>query len=182
MEHGCVEAFTRSEIWTHLWDKLKDDFYTFDDTFRLSSHQNHSISGVWTALLEQLDGGLRVLVPGNMKTLGLISTQSYLLRCFAVKSQSKKRNNFYFHPYFKKLLMILATTNFASKQSIFGTQHHGGAPTNLDSVLPLSAPLSWHLLPRWCPLPSSDGSVGEAHCQNQFHCSVDTKKGKEKVY
>ena len=42
--------------------------------------------------------------------------------------------------------------------------------------LPLSAPLSWHLSPRWCHLPSSDGSAGEARSQNQSRCNVGTKE------
>lgn len=47
---------------------------------------------------------------------------------------------------------------------------------NLGSVLPLSAPLSWHLSLQLSHQPSSDGSAGEAHSQNQSHYNVGTRK------
>lgn len=50
-----------SAMQTYLRHQLQDDFDAFNHTFWLSSHQDNSVSGVWTALLEQLDGGLGVL-------------------------------------------------------------------------------------------------------------------------
>ena len=43
-------------------------------------------------------------------------------------------------------------------------------------VLPLSAPLSWHLLPRWCPQPSSGGPAVAARCRSPSRCNAGTSQ------
>lgn len=46
---------------THLGDQLQHDLDALDDAVWLASDQNHTVSGVRAALLEQFDGGLRIL-------------------------------------------------------------------------------------------------------------------------
>lgn len=52
----------------YLRDQIQDNLDTFNDSVRFSTNKHHPVSRVRTTLLEELNGGLSVLVKEKKKS------------------------------------------------------------------------------------------------------------------
>lgn len=184
---------------THLRYQVQDNFDAFNHTVWLPSNQNHTVSGLRTALLEQLDGGLGVLVeteeaqheihPQHRKTPHNAKCSKWVWPFFSFEHEIIYIFQYTPHSHLRKSGQQRLRTDQAHAlhfslsltmimdwvKSTFWNQWctHD---RQQDPILPLSTPLSWHLSPRWFPRPNSDGSANAARSQNQSRYNAGTRK------